>query len=132
MIEGIAVNTIASRNDVLLIGPNQINAVQGLLTAFKPGEIKNLNDIYKYFDGIVNAVKAAGASYDEAHQIPNSIAYGCLWNDSSSCKEAVYDDGFNSVYKCSGFCLPSPVIVMIHNLDTGQWAWNKFLFYPLN
>lgn len=129
VIEGSAINPIPSRNDVLLVGPNQVAAVRGLLEAFKPGDMDNLDDVYNYFQGIVDAIQAAGESYDEAHQPPDDVVYGCILSDSGSCREAYYSNGFNSVYTCSGwFCPPAAVIVIIHNLDTGEWAWGLYNF----
>jgi hypothetical protein len=130
VIEGNAINPIASRNDVLLVGPNQVNAVRGLLEAFVPGDMDNLDDIYNYFEGIVDAIQGAGESYDEAHQPPDAVyPYSCILGGGDACSSASYNNGFGSVYTCSGWlCLPAPVIVIIHNLDTGEWAWGIYNF----
>jgi hypothetical protein len=130
VIEGTVINPIASRNDVFLVGPNQVEAIRSLLEAFNPGEMEDLEDIWNFFEGIVDAIQGAGESYDEAYQPPDNVFMDfCILGGGSSCNVAVYGNGFGSVHTCSGFiCLPAPVLVLVHNLDSGRWAWGLFDF----
>jgi hypothetical protein len=41
--------------------------------------------------------------------------------------DLVYNLGFNSVYT-SGFPIPQPVIIIVHDLDTGSFALGTFSF----
>ncbi len=130
-IEGNIVNPIPSRNDVFLVGPNAVDAVRDLLTSLNPSEIEDIDDVWDYFEGIADAIKSAGEAFEEAYQVPDDVLYGCVLSGDSRCRTAYYNDGFQSVYECSGwFCLPAPVLVLVHNLDKGTWAWGLFNFYP--
>jgi len=95
---------------------------------------QDLNSIKEYIDGIVDAVVGIAQSYQETVQPPSSVAPGCILGGGSSCKELVYDAGFTSVNKPqTGFIalnVPSPVIVMVYNKDTGWFATDVFNFVP--
>jgi hypothetical protein len=135
VIEGSGFNDTVSRNDVYLVGANQVNAIQALIDAFNADvDGQDLNSIKEYIDGIVDAVVGIAQSYQETVQPPSSVAPGCILGGGSSCKELVYDAGFTSVNKPqTGFIalnVPSPVIVMVYNKDTGWFATDVFNFVP--
>jgi hypothetical protein len=129
VIEGSGTSDNVSRNDVFFVGPAAVSAVQGVLSAFNPSNIHSLQDVYKFFDGIVNALQSAADAYDQAHKLPNDVVHGCLLDggESFSCTELIYDAGFPDVNDTH---FPSPVIVLYHNLDTGFWASGAFNFVP--
>ncbi len=131
VIEGNGFSRIPGRNKVYLVGPNQVNAARGVIDAFR-AEVdgKSINSIIKYIKGIAQAVDDAGGSAQESTQWPTDLAFGCILTDSNQCLELVYQDGFNSVYSRSGFPIPAPVLIMVTNLDNGQWAFSLFNFLP--
>lgn len=124
VIEGSVVNLLPARNDVILVGPDQVDAVRTLLE--NPPQLNDLESIYGFFENIKGAV----ASFNQSFQPPVEVfANACILGGGPGCNVASYPSGFTSVYTCSGFiCLPSVVLVMVHNLDTGQWGFELFNF----
>ena len=122
VIEGNVVNELAGRNDVILVGPNQVDAVRTVLES--PPSFSDLDSIKGFFENI----KAAVASFNESYQPPDDVVLNsCILGGGSDCRTALYNAGFKSVYTCSGFiCLPSVMLVLVHNLDTGQWGFQIF------
>jgi Bacterial Ig domain len=122
VIEGNVVNELAGRNDVILVGPNQVDAVRTVLES--PPSFSDLDSINGFFENI----KAAVASFNESYQPPDDVLQNnCILGGGSDCRTALYNAGFKSVYTCSGFiCLPSVMLVLVHNLDTGQWGFQIF------
>jgi hypothetical protein len=134
VIEGSGMNreNVAS-NEVFLIGGSAIQAVQGVISAFNPSNVDSLDDIYNYFEGIVDALQGAGQAYDLAEQPPASVEIGCILDGGTNpgCSELVYPAGFEPVSGCSGiFCFQFPVLILYHNKDTGHWASGLFNFVP--
>ncbi len=128
VIEGTGHNPVASRNDVFFVGPDAVAAVQGVLSAFNPSGIRSLQDLYNFFDGIVSALQSAGEAYANAHRLPSRRnTGGCIldFGENASCTQLEYDTGFPDVNDGS---FPSPVIVLVHNLDTGTWSQGIFNF----
>ncbi len=128
VIEGTGHNPVPSRNDVFFIGPDAVSAVQGVLTSFNPSNIKSFQDLYKFFDGIVSALQAAQEAYDRAHRLPSRRnTGGCIldFGENPNCTQLEYDTGFPDVNDGS---FPSPVIVLVHDLDTGSWSQGIFNF----
>ncbi len=145
IIESSAVNLIPKRNDVFLIGPDQENALadvygilNGLLTDNKP---KNLDDVFEAFQKIKEKLseikEKLSDGYTQAHQLPDSTTDFCIIGNSPPCNQAVYSNGFNSVYAAGGLPLPAPVLILVHNLTSsnsqnGLWALGVFNFLPSN
>jgi hypothetical protein len=129
VIEGNNFNSNPFSNEVLLVGPDQVNAARGIIDLLTtPPEINDLNDVWDLFNNVKEKVDEAGSAAETAFQIPTEVASGCILDPfSDTCKELVYDNGFTSVFT-SGFNLPSPVLVLVHNLDTGTWAFNLYNF----
>ena len=122
---------LPERSDVFLVGTAAIAAVEDLINAFDPSDVEDLDDVWNFFEGIVDAIQGAGQAFDDANQIADSTSFGAciLPGSDSSCVDLVYDSGFGAVNKCSGFvCFPQPVIVLVHNLDTGGWSSGIFNF----
>ena len=130
VIEGEGWNVEPKRNDVYFVGPEAVSAVQGVLTSFDPRGIKSLKDLYDFFDKIVGALQDAGKAYDNAHKVPDQVnTGGCIldFGENGSCSQLEYDSGFPDVNDTR---FPSPVIVLVHNLDSGVWAQGIFNFVP--
>ena len=119
---GMALQNVGA-NDVFFIGPNAVAAAEGLIDAFNPGNIESLQDVYDFFDGIIDALQGAGEAYDEAHALPSGVGPFCLFDDP--CSALIYNNGFPDV---NDGRFPSPVIVIFHNMDTGYWASGIFNF----
>jgi hypothetical protein len=120
-----------ARADVYLVGTNAVSAVEGLLTSFVPGNMNSIQDVYNFFEGIIDAMQAAGEAFAEAHQLAGSVQNSCILDGGSSpsCRQLVYPAGFASVNTCSGFiCFPQPVLVLVKNLDDGGWGYGVFSF----
>ncbi len=123
--------TLPERSDVFLVGSAAIAAVEGVFSALDPSSIEDLDDVWEFFEGVVDAMEAAGEAAETANQLPSSVFPSCILSSSSTCVELVYPAGFNSVITCSGFvCFPQPVLILVHNLDTGTWAFDLFNFTP--
>jgi hypothetical protein len=121
-VQGTGIDPNPLGSEVFLIGPNAVNAVKGLFSAFNPSNIDSLADLYSFFDGIISALGAAQDAYDEAHHTPSSVENGCLldlFDEFSGCRTIVLNEGFADVN--DGF-IPSPEIVIYHNIGNGMWS----------
>jgi hypothetical protein len=129
VIEGTGMNDNVPRNDVFFVGPEAVSAVQTAINSFNPSNIHNLQDLYKFFDGIVTALGGLTDAYNNAHKLPSDFALGCILDGGSnpSCSELIYGAGFPDVNNTH---FPSPVIVLYHNMDTGFWSSGIFNFIP--
>jgi beta-lactam-binding protein with PASTA domain len=128
-IEGYGFDTTsAAGNETWFIGPEAFDAAQNLIEAFKPGDMNSIQDVYNYFKGIVDAIKGAQAAYDNAHTQPDDVATGqCLLDDSGGCTSLYFSGGFPDVDSTR---FPSPVIILMRNLNNGSWASGIFDFVP--
>ena len=129
VIEGAAVNLIPQRNDIYLIGPNQEQAIQDLLSGYKVP--KNQDDLFNLFQAIVEKLKTVGESYQQAHQLPDDTSDFCILGNSPPCNQAIYSNGFNSVYASGGLPIPAPVLILVHNTDTYSWGSGVFNWFRL-
>ena len=134
VIESSVVNLIPERNEVYIIGPDQEQKVGAPLAKLATSPPKNQDEAFKDFQDIVDAL---GDSYKQAHQLPDSTTDFCILGNSPPCNQAVYSNGFNSVYAPSNFPVPAPVLILVHNLDgslnmNGLWASGVFNFLPSN
>jgi len=130
VIEGEGWNLEPKRNDVYFIGPQAISAATAVLQAFDPRSIKSLKDLYTFFDNLVKAVQGANEAYENLHKLPSDVlTNNCILDGgaNSSCRSLYYDIGFPDVNDTR---FPSPVIVLVRNLDTGVWAQGIFNFVP--
>lgn len=134
VIEAVGINRQdPARTDVFVIGTNQIAAAEGVINAFNPSNVENLQDVFDFFEGIIDAVQGAGESYDQAHQLGSQVLAGCILDGGSNpaCSQLVYPSGFKPVISCSGwFCLPQPVLFLVKNLDNGFWQQGAYNFAP--
>jgi len=132
VIEGFGFNRDdASRNDVFLVGPAAVSALQSALGGLqcKPSNIHSIQDVYNCLKSVVDAVQTIQGGYEQAHQPADSIQAGCIldFGESFSCSELVYNSGFKDVNDTH---FPSPVLVLVHNMDTGSWASIVVNFVP--
>jgi hypothetical protein len=115
-------------NETWFIGPEAFEQVQAVLESFDPSDVENIEDLWDFFNGIADAVGGAIEAYERAHtQGDDSIPNGCFLNDGGGCVATVFDSGFPDVNSTR---FPSPVIVMIENLTTGNWGYGIFNFVP--
>jgi beta-lactam-binding protein with PASTA domain len=128
--EGFNRNNV-SRNDVFLVGPAAVSAVTSALGGLqcKPSNIHSIQDVYNCLQSIVDAVQTIQGGYELAHQPADAIENGCIldFGENASCSELVYNAGFKDVNDTR---FPSPVIVIVHNMDTGNWASILVNFVP--
>jgi hypothetical protein len=122
-IEGLGFSSNVAANDVFFVGPNAVSAVEDLLSAFNPGNIDSMQDVFDFFDGIIDALQGAGEAYDEAHKLPSSFVNFCVFDDP--CTSLIYNSGFPDV---NDSFIPSPVIVIVNNMDNGSWSSGIFNF----
>lgn len=118
-LEGISV-AAAQTADVYLIGGAAVNALGGLLGSIAPpSNPKSLDEIYKYFDALIDAIKSVNLAYEQAHQQPNFVIsnsfsenFGCLPSLSDNCIEMHYNGGFENV---SGGSVSFTVLMLVRN-----------------
>jgi hypothetical protein len=128
-IEGSGFDTTdVALNETWFIGPEAFNAAQDLIEAFKPGDMHSPQDVYDYFQGIVDKVQGAIDAYNNAHTQPDEVATGqCLLDDSSGCTSLYFDSGFPDVNTTR---FPSPVIILLLNKTSSTWSSGIFNFVP--
>ncbi len=124
----VADPTNVGGNETWFLGPEAFKAAQDLIESFDPSDIENLEDLWDFFNGIADAVSGAADAYDNAHTQGDSlIPNGCILNDGGGCVATVFNSGFPDVNTTR---FPSPVIVMIENLTTGNWGYGIFNVVP--
>lgn len=125
----------AQSADVFLIGGAAVAALQAAGQALPPpSNPQSMQDVFDYFDGVVDAINGVGQAYDDAHQQPASVAvnsfdnFGCLPSLSDFCIELRYPTGFKNV---SGGSLSFTVLMLVR---TGgprpQYGSRVFNFAP--
>jgi len=133
VIEGTGFGTnFPEENDVFLIGPAAIDAVNGVINSINPSNVKNLNDLKRKFDQAKKAATAVVNAFDQANSTPASVVRGCLFDLSPTCHELVYPAGFASVLKPVAGAFPGPVFIVVRNVTTGQFAVTIQNFFPAN
>ena len=128
-IEGQGFNPIPLRNEVWLVGPDAVGAIQQVGTLFsqlpKPPPWKDYKQIYEFFKQVRDLIKATIEARDNgievfkrANQPPDWVSQGYGIFGSESAIDLIYDLGFNTVYT-DGFDIPQPALIIVHNLDGG-------------
>lgn len=118
VLEAAGLSVELDRNNVFLVGPNQLNAVQGFLSSLVPGDIESVEDLIDFADGIANAIQNAGQQLENANQNPGRLSPGsCLFSFDPACVQLIYAAGFESVAPCGFICFTSPVLIVAHNRD---------------
>ncbi len=135
IIESSVVNLMPQRNDIYLFGPDEETKVAGPIAKLVTNPPKNEDELFKDFQDIRDALSPQ--NYKESHQLPDSTTDFCYLGNSPPCNQAVYSNGFNSVYATGGLPLPAPVLILVHNLDgsqaeNGLWGSGVFNFLPSN
>jgi hypothetical protein len=137
-IEGEGLNTSPLGNEVWLVGPDAVGAIEQVGSLFsslpKPPTWKSLKEVYDFFKQVRDKIKStieAGQNgvqiFNRANQPPDWVSQGYGIFGSDSAIDLVYDLGFNSVYT-SGFAIPQPVLIIVHDLDTGSFALGIYSF----
>jgi hypothetical protein len=130
-IEGEGFNPLPLRNEVWLVGPDALGAVEKVGDLFtklpSPPTWKDYKGVYEFFQQVRALIKSTIEARDNAIEVFNranqppdwtSQGYGIFGNESAI--DLIYDLGFNSVYTDEKSPdLPQPVLVIVHNLDGG-------------
>ncbi len=131
VIEGLGLNgTLPEASQVLMVGPDAINAVQDAITNLGGIEIKNLNDLQGAFKTIADAARSVEDAFNKANSTPKATYRGCLFDPSPDCLQLIYPDGFASVYKSTGLPIPAPVLIVVRNVSTGNFDVTLANFVP--
>ncbi|MEN1728990.1 MAG: hypothetical protein AAGJ52_11180, partial [Pseudomonadota bacterium] len=134
VIEGFGFDTLLPEgNSVTIVGPALIDAVLDIITQDLPNanDLKDLNSIKDEVQKQIDMANALVDAFDEANSSPASVLRGCILDNLPSCRQLVYPDGFQSVYKVeSGLSLPASVAIIVHNLVGGGFAVTVANFVP--
>ena len=108
-------------NQVLFIGPEAPQQARGIIEAFNPDEIENLDDIYDFFNGIKEAFESAGEAYQNANKraddyLPN---YGLFCDFEYPI--LLFSNGFPDVMGDCSVCI-SPILILQHDITQGGWS----------
>jgi hypothetical protein len=138
-IEGGGFNTSPLGNEVWLVGPDAVGAIAQVGNLFsslpKPPTWKDLKEAYEFFKQVRELIKSTIEALDNgmevfkrSNQPPDWVSQGYGIFGRESAIDLVYDLGFNSVYT-SGFPIPQPVLIIVHDLDTGSFAMGIYEFF---
>ena len=117
------------RTDVTLIGTTAVATVEELIKSFDPRGVKNLEDLYNFYEGVVSKIEDTASAAEKANQIADGIGGSCILGGDEACVQLLFDNGFEVVNTCSGFvCFPQPVLFMVKNLDTGGFSQGLYNF----
>ncbi|MFN7976697.1 MAG: hypothetical protein U0P30_01090 [Vicinamibacterales bacterium] len=133
MIEGEGLDLrVPDGNDVYIVGPDALTPVLNLLGQIDTNRPKDKDALKKKLDGLKSAANAVVDAYKAANQRPDGTAAGCLFNGSPQCGQIVYSKGFATVYKkvAGTSSLPAPVLVIVHNVLTGELKQTIVSFFP--
>jgi hypothetical protein len=122
----------AQSADVYLIGGAAVAALTAAGQALPPpSNPTSIQQVYDYFDGVINAINGVGQAYDLAHQQPTSVFpnsfdenFGCLWS-LSNCIEMHYASGFRNV---SGGSVSFNVLILVRGASGPRPVYGSGLF----
>ena len=154
-LEGIGLNGAhPALNKVMVIGPELVNvftdaiekikALGGLRSsASNVAKARNLDDLY---DGVVDfyskgkeqvdAAQSAGQRISEELEnvyqtpSPHAAVSECLFESGPLCSSITYANGFHSVYQSLGLNLPTPILFVVVNQQTGEVLVGSPAFLP--
>jgi beta-lactam-binding protein with PASTA domain len=154
-IEGIGLNGAhPALNKVMVIGPELVNVFTDMIEKLKALgglrsgasnvlKARNLDDLY---DGVidfyskgkeqVDAATSAGQRISEELQnvyqtpSPHSAVSECLFEPGPLCSSITYANGFHSVYQSLGLNLPTPILFVVVNQETGEVLVGSPAFLP--
>ncbi|MBL8267484.1 Ig-like domain-containing protein [Steroidobacter sp.] len=154
-MEGIGLNGAhPALNKVFVIGPELVNVFTDMIEKLKALggmrssasavlKARNLDDIY---DGLidfyrksreeVDAAQSAGQRISEELQnvfqtpSPHAAVSECLFEPGPLCSAITYESGFRSVYQSLGLNLPTPILFVVVNQETGEVLVGSPAFLP--
>lgn len=128
-------------NDVVLIGPETVGAVEGLADAIRGASFSSLaasaralgNLVYRMYQ----LAEAGNSAAQAGRQLPTSAESGCVFTTAPGCSQLQFANGFQSVYSYSAPAplppnvsgLPLPVIVIVRG-SSGQFYLSTPPFLP--
>ncbi|WP_129779573.1 Ig-like domain-containing protein [Peristeroidobacter soli] len=154
-LEGIGLNGAhPALNKVMVIGPELVNVFTDMIEKLKAlgglrssasnvVKARNLDDLY---DGVidfyskgkeqVDAATSAGQRISEELEnvyqtpSPHSAVSECLFEPGPLCSSITYTNGFHSVYQSLGLNLPTPILFVVVNQETGEVLVGSPAFLP--
>jgi beta-lactam-binding protein with PASTA domain len=154
-MEGIGLNGAhPSLNKVMIVGPELYNAfadviekIKGLgglaTSASNATKAKNLDEMHDGLEDFydkskeqVNALQDAAQrirdELENVYQTPSRHAEvsDCLFEPGPLCASIGYENGFHSVYQSLGLNLPTPVLFVVVNQETGAVVVGSPVFLP--
>jgi hypothetical protein len=134
VIEGFGFDTLLPEgNSVTIVGPELIDAVVDIINQDLP-QASDLKDLNKIKDAIQAEIDLANNLVDAvkgAVSAPDQVLRGCLFDSRPECRQLLYTNGFDSVYKVNGgLSLPAPVVFIVYNLAGGGFGVFVAPFVP--
>ena len=154
-IEGIGLNGAhPSLNKVMIVGPELYNAFADVIEKIKAlgglsssaqgvTKAKNLDELHDALEDfheqakdqvheLEDATQRIRDELDNVYQTPARRAEvsECLIDPGPLCASISYADGFNSVYQSLGLNLPTPILFVVVNQETGQVVVGSPVFLP--
>lgn len=154
-LEGIGLNGAhPALNKVMVIGPELVNVFTDMIEKLKALgglnssasnvlKARNMDDIY---DGLVDfyskgkeqvdAAQSAGQRISEELEnvyqtpSPHAAVSECLFEPGPLCSSITYVNGFHSVYQSLGLNLPTPILFVVVNQETGAVLVGSPAFLP--
>jgi len=124
-------NPIAEMNEVLMIGPDAVQAVRELLDTLNLEDTGSARELMEKFQAIADAGNGVVAAYEEANSMPDRASSGCLLTDAD-CVSLSWNAGFTSVNEGGNLRLPGPVVILVRDIADGRvhFAVAGFLGQP--
>ncbi|MEJ0087509.1 MAG: Ig-like domain-containing protein [Pseudomonadota bacterium] len=154
-MEGIGLNGAhPALNKVMIIGPELFNVFSDIVEKIKAlgglrssatnvAKAKNLDDVYdgltdfykkskKQLDGLTDAEQRIREELENVYQTPSPHAAvtECLFEPGPLCASIEYANGFHSVYRSLGLNLPTPVLFVVVDQETGAVLVGSPAFLP--
>ncbi len=108
-------NPIAEMNEVLMIGPDAVQAIRDLLGTLNLEGTGSARELMEKFQAVADAGNGVVAAYEEANSMPDRASIGCLLTDAD-CVSLSWDAGFASVNEGGNLRLPGPVLILVRDL----------------
>jgi len=108
-------NPIAEVNEVLMIGPDAVQAIRDLLGTLNLEGTGSARELMEKFQAVADAGNGVVAAFEEANSMPDRASIGCLLTDAD-CVSLSWDAGFASVNEGGNLRLPGPVLILVRDL----------------
>ena len=94
--------------------------------------VKDLKEVYNKLTDLAKKAQDFADAVDPKNFQASYVVKGCLFDSSPACNTLVFENGFQSVFKCpeNTFCPPMPILLFFCSHTGGGLAVESPVFFP--